>query len=193
MGEIKSALEIAMEKADRLGRTSREEIKKDERINTGRRLAARYINGETEDLKAALSEFEAAVLPDILNGATDALLRNIVLPRDKDQLSTIRRAMKGIVDIKGSPANQVLPQMEDLLSAFEQTRDHYRDQLKAQFQGRLGEVQQAVAMQYGSEAASSVDVEALPEFQQEWTRLSGELNDQFEQKLDEMKVYIRRI
>ena len=193
MAEIRSAIEIAMEKADRLGRATKEELETEKWQDHGRRIVVRYLQGEIEDLKAGLSDISGNELPLVLKGATEILLRNIVLPRNKDQWPGIKKALSGFVKLKGSLANQIVPRVEQLLESYEQTRDQYYEQLKMQMQNQLGGIKQAISQQYGTAIASEIDVNSLPEFQKEWSRISSEITDQFEQQLILLKVQLKQL
>ncbi len=58
MGEIKSAWEKAMEKVEKLGKPSEEELKQLEYVPAGNRLAARYLKEKTFDLDAELIKYK---------------------------------------------------------------------------------------------------------------------------------------
>ncbi len=192
MAEIKSSIEIAMEKADRLGRAAKEEFDAEKWLDHGRRIVARYLRGEIEDLKADFSDIPGNELPTVLKGAAETLLRNIVLPRDKDQWPGIKKALSGFVDLKGSTANQIISRIEELLKNYEQTRDQHYEQLKMQMENQLGGIRQAVSQQYGAAIAAEINVNSLPEFQKEWSRISSEINDHFEQKLILLKAHLEQ-
>jgi hypothetical protein len=193
MAEIRSAIEIAMERADRLGRATKEELETDKWINRGHRIVARYMQGEIKDLETGFSDIPGNDLPLVLKGAIEILLRHIILPRDKDQWPDIKKALSGFVELKGSAANQIIPRIEQLLQSYEQTRDQYYEQLKMQMQNHLGGIKQAISQQYGAAIASEIDVNSLPEFQKEWSRISSEINDQFEQQLIPLKEYLEEL
>ncbi|MDA8162069.1 MAG: hypothetical protein M0022_04070 [Desulfobacteraceae bacterium] len=190
MAEIRSALEIAMEKAGQLGMADKKDIETEDLFNKGRRLAAKFISGEEKDLMSGLKDVRADDLNHVIGGAVEVILRNITLPRDKGQWSSINKALSGIVMLKGSPVKQIVSQIEQLLKGYEQTIGRYREQLKAQMQGKLGGIQQTLAKQYGAAAAASIDVEALPEFQNEWSRLSLSINEQFNHQLSQLKAHL---
>ena len=193
MAEIKSAIEIAMEKADRLGRATKEELETEKWLDHGRRILARYLQGEIEDLKASLSNIPGNELPLVLKGAIEILLRNIILPRDKDQWPNIKKALNGFVELKGSMANQIIPRIEQLLESYEQTRNQYYEELKMHMQSQFGGIKQAISQQYGTAIASEIDVKSLPEFQKEWSRISSEIIDQFDQQLIPLKAYLKEL
>ena len=150
MAEIRSAIEIAMEKADRLGRATKEELQAEKWLDHGHRIVVRYMQGEIEDLEAGFSDISGDEMQLVLKGAIEILLRNIVLPRDKDQWPSIKKALSGFLELKGSVANQTIPRIEQLLKSYEQTRDQYHEQLKMQMQNHLGGIKQAISQQYGT-------------------------------------------
>ena len=194
MGEIRSALEIALEKAEKLGKASKEELKKEEAISKGRRIAASFLDDpDKKSLKELMTDVDPSMLNSVIEGAMDTLLRNIVLPKEESQMERAQKALSGVMDLKGSVAAQVVNAISQLLGQFKTTYSQYREQLKAQMQAQLGNFKQAVAEQYGMAAAQALDVEALPEFQQEWSKLSGQILDQFNKELERLKTYIQNL
>ncbi len=192
MAEIRSSLEIAMEKADRLGRVSKEELETKKWLDLGRRIAARYLQDKKKEFKGDLGGISGSTLPLVLKGATETLLRNIVLPKDEEQWSVIERALNGFMELKGSVANDIVFRIEQLLKKYKQTRDQYHTQLQSQMQSQLGGIQQAISEQYGMKIKLG-DLDSLPEFKKEWARLSLEIKEQFEQQLIPLKAYLERL
>ena len=194
MGEIRSALEIALEKAEKLGKASKEELKKEEAISKGRRIAASFLDDpDKKSLKELMTDVDPSMLNSVIEGAMDTLLRNIVLPKEDTQMERAQKALSGVMDLKGSIAAQVVNAISQLLGQFKTTYSQYKEQLKAQMQAQLGNLKQAVAEQYGMAVAQALDVEALPEFQQEWSKLSGQIIDQFNKELERLKNYIKNL
>ncbi len=185
MAEIKSAFEIAMERAEKIGSLSREELEAQKWEEKGKKTAAAFLNGRIESLQEGLREIPPEQIQTVLKGASDILLRNIVLPRDPHQWDTIRKAMQSLVEIKGSIASQVMPQIEQLLKNYESTMEHYRAQFKQQVSQRM-EGQDMGAMTMNSEGLN-----ALASMQDEWNKLSGEIGQQFEQQLEPLKAYLK--
>lgn len=191
MAEIRSTLEIALEKADKLGRLQGEQMQAEVWVDRGRRVAVQFLKEEDTDLRKLIGPVDPQGLQGVLSGTMDVLLRNVILPRTEDQWPGIKRALKGVMEIKGSAFRTIVQQVEQLLTSYERTRNNYYEQLKIQMEGRLGGFQQAVAQQYGRQMAERIDAEALPQFQQEWSKLSAELTEQFQQQLDAIKETLR--
>lgn len=191
MAEIKSSLEIALEKAEKIGRATHEEMEMERWLAQGRKLGAKYMNGAITELAESLKDIAPQALPSVLAGITDIFIRNIHLPRDTSQHDTIKRACSGLLQIKGNIIQQYLTYIDQLITQYDQVKNQYLQQLKAQMQMKLGSMKQAMAQQYGMAAASSLNVEMLPEFQKEWSDISSELNKQFGGQLEALKAYLR--
>jgi len=77
------------------------------------------------------------------------------------------------------------------LKMYEHSINQYQEKVRMQFQDKLGGYQQAIAQQYGAEVAANIDVDTIPEFQQEWSKIKGEIDSQFKQQLEQMKNFLR--
>ena len=195
MSEIKSALEIAMEKAEKLGKATEEERLEWKHIPEGERLAARYLKQDC-NLVVELSQYQEKVRKYIIQGAEDILIRNINLPKDDLAKRKNRQAMNGIKTLKSEKVS-----VENVYSKLRRIFDHYIEQgeqqrkqayeaLKAEFEARIRE---AVQQQLGSLVGIRVDVERQPQFQEEWRKTQAQLDAQYIMLLDEYKQELRAI
>ncbi len=189
MGEIKSALEIALERAEKIGKASKEDLERSRWEEEGRKIAVKFMNQEL-DLKEAVAAFAPEAIPHLIRAMTEVFARNIFLPREKDHWQSIEKALKGLQELKGTAILQVIENIRYLLQSYEQTRQQYLQQMKVRFQGQLNGLKQALAQQYGMNTAENVDVESLPEFQQEWMKISSEIDSQYDQQLQQLKSYL---
>ncbi len=189
MGEIKSALEIALERAEKIGKASKEDLERSKWEEEGRKLAVKFMN-EGLDLKEAVSGYPPEAVSHLISAMSEVFARNIFLPREEEHWDSIEKAFKGFQEIKGTAALQLIENIRYLLQNYKQTREQYKQQVKARFQGQLNGFKQAIAQQYGMGMADNVDVEALPEFQQEWMKISAEIDSQYDQQLQQLKAYL---
>ncbi len=189
MGDIKSALEIAMEKVEKLGEATDEERLRWKYIPEGESLAARYLKQDCE-LVVELSQYEKNVTKYIIEGATDILIRNINLPRDNSAKRNNKRAMEGLKTIKSDKvgAENVYSKMRRIFNHYteqgEQQKKQAYQSLKAEFEAKM---QQAMQQQLGSLVRVQIDVERQPQFQEEWRKIQTQLNMQYIKLLDEYK------
>ena len=196
MGEIKSAMEIAMEKIEKLGSVSEDERLGWKYIPEGKKLAARYIKGDS-DLDTELKKYEDDVKKYVIEGAGEILVKNINLPKDDSAKRNNKQAMDGLKTMKSDKVA-----VENVFSKMRRIFDHYAEQgeqqgrqayesLKVEFGAKI---QQAMQQQLGTSAAMpNIDIERQPQFQEEWRQLQIKLDSQYITLLDEYKQELLNI
>ncbi len=195
MGEIKSALEIAMEKAEKIGKATDEERLKWKYVPEGERLAARYIKQDC-NLVVELSQYEDNIKKYIIEGITDILIRNINLPHSNLAKRNNRRAMDGLKTVKSDKASveNVYSKMRRIFDHYvgegEQQRKQAYESVKAEFEAKI---KQALLQQLGSLVGIKIDVESQPQFQEEWRKIKTQLDSQYIKLLDEYKQELSAI
>ncbi len=195
MGDIKSALEIAMEKAEKLGKATDEERLKWKYVPEGERLAAKYIKQDC-NLVAELSKYKENVTRYVREGAVDILVRNINLPKNDWAKRNNKKAMEGLKTVKSDKVGveNVYTKLRRIFEYYmepgEQQRKQAYEALKADFEAKM---QQAVQQQLGPLPGIKIDVEREPQFQEEWRRMQAQLDSQYIKLLDEYKQELRSI
>lgn len=193
--EIKSALEIAMEKVAKLGEVTEEERMRWKHVPEGEKLAARYLK-QNLSLLSELGKFEEKVKKYVIEGAQDVLIRNIDLPRNDSLRKKNKRVMEGVKLLKNDKVS-----VENVFSKLRRIFDHYIEQgeqqrnqayesLKVDVEARI---QQAVKQQMGPMASMKIDVESQPQFQEEWRRMLAQLDMQYMNILNEYKQELAAI
>ena len=190
MAEIKSALELALEKAEQYGRASREEMDLARYQDQGRGLAVQFLKGEG-DLAADLKGLPPQTQPAVRLAIKEVLLRNLGLPRESAADPRQDRAMEGLLLVADNrkAMAQLQTEMEQVLQQFIHFRSNALQQLKARFAAGVGQMQQAMEAKYRQPV--NLDVERLPQFQEEWLRFKGQLQDQFEPVMANLKERMR--
>ena len=193
--EIKSALEIAMAKVEKLGEVTEEERLKWKYNPEGEKLAARYLK-QNLNLLAEMSKFDEKAKKYVIEGVQSVLIRNIELPRNDFLRKKNKRVMEGIKPLKNDKVS-----LENVFSKVRRIFDHYVEQgeqqrrqayesLKADVETKI---QQAVKQQMGSLANVKIDVESQPQFQEEWRRALAQMDMQYTRLLDEYKQELTAI
>ncbi|MFC1874525.1 hypothetical protein ACFLYX_04410, partial [Chloroflexota bacterium] len=94
--------------------------------------------------------------------------------------------MEGIKALKSDKVS-----VENVYSRIRQLFNHYAEQGEQQrkqaYEQLKAKVQQAMQQQMGQATGDSIDVERLPQFQQEWHNLQRQLESQYIKLLDEYK------
>jgi hypothetical protein len=189
MGDIKSALELAMEKVEKLEGATEAERLRWKYTPEGERLATRYLKGEGS-LVAELGKYEENVREYVVDGASEVLIRNISLPRSDSARGNNRRAMEGLKVLKGDKASveNVYSKMRRIFGHYlgqgEQQRKQAYQALKADFETK---VRQAMQQQLGPLMGMRIDVERQPQFQEEWRRVLAQLDSQYNTLLEDYK------
>jgi len=189
MGDIKSALEIAMEKIEKLGEPTEEERLKWKYVPQGEELAVRYLK-KGSNLVAEMSQYQENIKKYIAEGASGILIRNISLPKNDIAKKNNRRTMDGLKTVKSDKVS-----VENVYSRIRNIFNHYAEQgeqqrkqayqsLKTEFEAK---VQQAIQQQLGSFVGAKIDVEKQPQFHQEWQRALTQMDSQYINLLNEYK------
>jgi len=195
MDEIKSALEIAMEKVEKLEQATEEERLKWKYVPEGEKLAVRYLK-EDYNLATELDKYEEKARRYIIEGAGDILIRNINLPKGDLVKKSNRRAMEGLKSLKSDKVA-----VENVYSKLRQVFNHYVEQgeqqrkqaygtLKTEFEAK---VRQAMQQQFGLITRVKIDVEKQPQFQEEWRQMQAQIDSQYVKLLDECKQELSSI
>ncbi|MCI5136158.1 MAG: hypothetical protein D3920_14060, partial [Candidatus Electrothrix sp. AW2] len=102
MAEIKSTMELVMERAARMGRASDEEVQQEKIQKSGMKLAANFLDGTVDSLMTTLTEQPHEQQVNIRSGMVETLLRNIFLHRDEQGKERTEKATQGIREISGN-------------------------------------------------------------------------------------------
>jgi hypothetical protein len=190
LAEIKSALELALEKAEKYGRASQEEMDLAQYRDQGRRLAVQYLKGEG-DLEADLKSLPPPAQAAARLASKEVFLRNLGLPRGNTVDPRQDRAMEGLLLVADRPKAmaQLQAEMEQILQTFLQVRNNALQQLKSRFAAGVGQVQKAIEAQYRQKV--NLEVEHLPQFQEEWRRFQGQIQEQITPMLENLKERMR--
>ena len=191
MSEMKSAWEKALEKAEKLGKPSEEELKRLDHIPTGNTIAAQYLQNENYDLDAELTKYKGSGIRHyIIEGVQEILLRSIALPHDEHAKKMVSRAMAGIKVFKENKKQLdiIYDRINNLLDYYTQARQQAFTQFKQNFESKLQELSQA--LQQRTAAGHSIEAELQQQFQEEWRRTSSELDSQYAKTLEEHKQQI---
>lgn len=195
MGDIKSALEIAMEKVEKLEQATEEERLKWKYVPEGEKLAARYLR-EDCNLVIELGKYEEKVRRYIIEGAGDILIRNINLPKDDLAKKSNRRAMEGLKSLRSDKVavENVYSKLRQIFKHYmeqgEQQRQQAYEKLKTEFEAK---VRQAMQQQFDLTAGVKIDVEKQPQFQEEWRQVQAQIDSQYVKLLDEYKQELSSI
>ncbi|MEW6290309.1 MAG: DUF6657 family protein [Thermodesulfobacteriota bacterium] len=192
MAEIRSTLEMVLERAARMEARASNDVMQQEKEKEGMRLAAGYLRGEQVALAAALVKCPAEAQPHVKKGMVTALLRNIVLPRKADEAPAAAKAMQALMEIgrdKGDLA-QVFTEMKSILDRYLSHKEQLKKQLEEQFAQQMMLMEKNLAQQTGMKM--KLQPSQHPKFAEEWQRIQVELNDQYGRAVEQYKEFIAK-
>jgi len=191
MAEIKSTMEMVMERAARIAARAQAPVADDEREKEGMRAAAGFMAGEDADLLEKVTAAGAAGR-EVLRGMVSVFLRNIILPRSDEQMESASRAMAGLLHLAGNNAELLafFSEMKKMFDQYQATRKQMREQLEEGFRRQVEQLEGELTRQTGM--AMKVEPSQHPRFQEEWHRVLDQLNGQYGQALEDQKAMIAR-
>jgi hypothetical protein len=193
MAEIRSTLEMVLERAAKMAQSSQEESDPEEKKKQGMKLAAGYMKKDSENLVEIIIKYPEAEQVLITGGAADIFLRYLTLPREPDQLESISMAMDGLLHLSANndQMENVLKEAKTVLEQYTNHRNQLEEQLAESFTAQAAQLEQSVASQTGM--GMQIDPRQHPKFQEEWQRVQGELNDQYDRAIDQYKTLVKQL
>ncbi len=191
MAEIKSTMEMVMERAAKMAEAAPKVTENEDLIRTGMKLAADYLQTNDTDLGAALGSHSDADKVEIAKGMAQTLLRNIVLPRDEDLESTGQAALQGILNLSQNSGEilTICQELAQILAQYgqhlEQSTQQLKDALKAQLQ------QQQMSM--GQESQGDINPAMHPQYNEELGKMMTSLNNQYNEAMTQRKDMILQL
>ncbi len=192
MAEIKSTLEMVMERAARMTAEVAEAPQNDDSERRGMRTAASLLNGEPIDLVNYLKEQSPSEQMGVRNGMVSTLLRNIVLPREDSVAESSLASLSAIQALSGNSAeiSAICSELQKILKQYGQHRQQVKQQLDDAIRSQLKQKLLQKGQRIDDEM--SINPAMHPQYQEELTRMSGELNEQYNQAIEQRRAAIRQ-
>ena len=191
MAEIKSTMKMVLERAARMEKEVADAPAADY-TRDGMRIAAAYMNGQNEDLASELEQQTADKQQTLRAGVIQILLRNVVLPRDEELMASGKKAINGLLQICGSQRDigNICMELAQILDQYDQHKVQMIEQLEGALRSQL---QQQQAMQGEAMDGQDINPASRPQYAQEMSKMLGDLNDQYNQAMDQRKDMIKQI
>ncbi|MDY0351809.1 MAG: hypothetical protein RBR09_11195 [Desulfobulbaceae bacterium] len=192
MAEIKSTMDLVMERAARIGKASREELRREEMKKKGVLLAVDFLEGRLDNVRAAIDAHSREDQAELRQGAAESIFRNIFLPRDEIQRQRVDKALQGVVDLSGGAGDvaSICRELQTVIDGYGRQREQIRGQLEEQIRMQY---EQLLARQTGGRSEGiKIDPTLQPKFQEEWSRIEGELGRQYSAALDQLKMEFKQ-
>lgn len=192
MAEIRSTMDLVLERAAQMGKASDNELEQEEAEKKGMQLAARYLDGGEDNPAALLEQEQPSLQVAIRKGMAETLLRNLFLPRDEHAQQRTERAARGLIDLAagGGDIVTICRELQHIIGQYRQHREQLRGQLEEQV--RMQYEQVMASQGAGMSDELKIDPTRQPKFQEEWARLEAELDGQYNQALEQYRNQLRQ-
>jgi hypothetical protein len=181
VGEIKSAWELAMEKVDKLGKLSPEELRqqKEDRCGPiGRGLAERYLSGMAlRDLKLELDKHKGEER-GLVSAALASKLIDAIELGDAERLSKVIEGISELNLKNREGLAGVRSEIEQLFGEYPEAEQKKRRELETAARGVLHQ------LRVSGSAIGGVNPEVVPEWKNELDKIA----QPYRERLDGMKA-----
>jgi len=182
MSEMKSAFEKAMEKAEKLGKLSAEEMRQrreDEYTPVGRAIVDRYLgHGHTTILEDEINRYRG----DEKNVVTRAALSRLREAIGLENNEVVERAIAGMIVLTSDRrVGEIGERIRSLIREYREAKIAKYEQEKDHIERREREVLHQLRI--SGSAIGDINLEAS----EAWARISQELSSQFNERLEELK------
>ena len=176
MAELKSAWEVAQEKANKLGKLSPQEIqqqRKQECWQIGSAIAQKYLNDiEPPNLAAELNNYPTEER-DLIK---PAILNHLVQAMDLKSHSKLEKIIQGIAAIE--------PKLQSIIERIRELDQEYAQAVRKTRQTVENRGRETLhQLRVSGTAVGGINIEATQEWQQSWNKLT----EPFAPRLDNLK------
>jgi hypothetical protein len=198
MADMPSAQEIAQARIAAVGEATDIDKLRWKYHPEGERVAVKYLK-EGADFTAEANRLPEEAQPFFKAGVETVLLANLALPKTDALQARNKKVIEGELTLKKDKAatTRVLNQVKQIFSHYTdqgaKQRETAFDTLKEQYELKI---KKALSKQLGAknkEEDLGINVEGLPEFQEEWRVVAAQLEGQYLKLLEEFKHELMRI
>ncbi|GAB4371046.1 MAG: hypothetical protein Kow009_07410 [Spirochaetales bacterium] len=192
MANIKSALEIALEKTEGI-KGDKSALRKASAREEGKKLASSFFANPEMDLKKELHKYPKEEQSYVREGFIQILLSNLVLPREDTDLSrvdTIVKALEVLLPDKGS-LKVLKSQIQQFFKHCLEDRKRLTDALNKQLGPLIRQKEQELSQKLGRPVR--IDPQSDPDFAKAYSQHMGSLEDRYNQALSELKDQLQEL
>lgn len=196
MGEIKSALELALEKTRNI-KSDKDQLLVAELTREGKRIASKFMNEpENEDLeikKQLDAEKDPVRLRILKKGIFETAMANLVLPSDEgyeESVSVVEKVLFSI--IKDRKKVEILfKQLTGFFGQYLDNKIKVHKTLETQFAPRLRQKEEQLAKQMGRKV--KINPAQDPEFLNYLNMNLAKLDEQYSASLEEVREELKKL
>ena len=192
MSEIKSALELALERTADV-KSDKSRIEAHEAKKLGMKLAGRLMEDAKINVKGELGKLDRDRRKAAREGLISVLMAQLSLPTQESDLERLRAAATGFMAVGRDTAmvESVMGQVEQLLQQYLEHKNQLVESLRKQFEPRLRQQEEEIARQTGQRI--KLDPASSPEFAKVLSQNLQRLQAQYNQVIDQAREQLREL
>jgi hypothetical protein len=189
MGDIKTALEIALEKTENV-KGDKAGIEQFEAKQMGKKLANAFLAGEA-DIAVELKKNSAEKKESLKQGIFDVLVSQIALPAEGGE-HKIEKVGKGLsVVIENKQFTSLFQQLMQIISQYLQEFSQYEQAIRQQYAPKLRHKEEELSRRLGREVR--IDPLQDPEYVTFYSQHINALKGNYEPVIEQAKEEVRRM
>jgi len=192
MGEIKSALEIALERTKGV-EADKEALEASRFVTEGKKAVSRFLSEDGYDLKAAIGAFSGKQAGWVREGVFQALSANLKLPFDEMAMLGSKKAGKGFQALVNDPKKlaRLLAQMDQFLEDYLGERRRLVETVEKKYLPILRQKEEEMSRQMGQRVR--IDPAMDPQFQKMLRDNLALLEERYAEVLEQVRQELRRM
>ena len=195
MARMKSAFEKAMERVDQLDRPNEDQLLEWKLVPQGEKLGGDFLKGSGAPF-SVIDNAAPEDRPYIVQGMLKVLVANIQLPKSEPVRASVDKVLGGIDRLLSGKASakELLDRARYVITQYLENALPQREQAFAQLKMQMEQqVAEAMRRHQGAAPPMNLNIETMPEFQQQWMAISGQIDQQYELHLSEYRTQIMGI
>jgi hypothetical protein len=186
MGEIKSALEIALERTKSV-EVNKESVEANKFQKQGKSLVSKFLDDTTYNLEEDLKKYEKKQVQWIKEGIFQVLLANLILAQDQIALKKVKRVGEALALVIRDQRllKSIFTQLESFFEEYIGEKERLREALVQQYTPRLKQKEEELSKKMGGPI--KIDVDSDPEFVSLLRKTLGQLDDRYQAVLNQVK------
>lgn len=192
MGEMRSAWQIAMEKADKLGKVSPDELNNIKYVPEGNKIASMFLLDDKMNLAAEIAKFSAPEASKFVKkGIDEILVRNITLPHNEEDMRRTKRSEDGLRLIKDNKKQleSIFGLINNLVNQYQVALQQTYGEFKKKAETAIQQASRNMRPQRGDQMSPEQKIQL--QIQEEWRQIHSELDAQYDKALEEHRQAIR--
>lgn len=185
MAEIKSALEIALEKTASV-EANKEALEADRARREGMTMVSGFLNDPETDLKNMLNARTGKDKEWVREGMVQVLFANLVLPQDQSAIKKLKTIGGAFMRLKNDRRiSQMFTQLSSFFTEYLEEKERLKNLVTQQYAPRLQQKEQELAQRAGQNVR--IDPMTDPEFVAALRKAHVQLDDRYIEVLDKVK------